>query len=154
MATVSLKDTINNDMKAALLERRRFDVDVLRNLKAAILNEEVASGNREAGLDNTAVETVVAREIKRRRESIALYAANGREDLAEVESSEIVVLENYLPEQATEDDIKATIDEAVVAIGATEPKDMGKVIGAVKAKLGSSADGATVAKLVKETLTK
>lgn len=152
MAEVSRKDTINNDVKAALLGGNRFEADVLRNLKAAILNEEVASGRREEGLGDAEIESVVAKEIKRRRESISLYDANGREDLAENERNEMIILERYLPAQVAKDDIVVTIDEAIATTGATGPKDMGKVIGIVKGKLGNSADGATIATLVKEKL--
>lgn len=149
---MALKEQINNDLKAALLGGNRFVADTLRNLKAAILNEEVATGRRDEGLDDTEIEGIIAREVKKRNESKALYDQNGRPELAEVEQNEIEVLAAYLPQQLTEDEIQAVINEVVTELGATDMKAMGQVIGAVKAKCGTAADGATVAKLVKTTL--
>ena len=149
---MALKEQINNELKAALLGGNRFEGDTLRNLKAAILNEEVAMGKRDEGLDDTEIEGIIAREVKKRNESKALYDQNGRPELAEVEQNEIEVLAEYLPQQLTEDEIQAVIDEVVAELGATDMKAMGQVIGAVKARCGTAADGATVAKLVKTTL--
>ena len=149
---MALKEQINNDLKAALLGGNRFVADTLRNLKAAILNEEVATGRRDEGLDDTEIEGIIAREVKKRNESKALYDQNGRPELAEVEQNEIEVLAAYLPQQLTEDEIQAVINEVVAELGATDMRAMGQVIGAVKAKCGTAADGATVAKLVKTTL--
>ena len=149
---MALKEQINNDLKAALLGGNRFVADTLRNLKAAILNEEVATGRRDEGLDDTEIEGIIAREVKKRNESKALYDQNGRPELAEVEQNEIEVLAAYLPQQLTEDEIQAVIDEVVAELGATDMKAMGQVIGVVKARCGTAADGATVANLVKTTL--
>jgi len=151
---VALKEQLQNDMKAALLGGNRFEADVIRNLKAAILNEEVAKNKRDEGLADAEIERVIAREVKKRRESIALYEQNARQDLADDEKKEVEVLEKYLPEQLSEDDIRTLIDEAIKTLGATDPQMMGQVIGAVKAKAGTSADGAMVARLVKEQLNK
>lgn len=151
---MSLKAQIENDMKAALLSGNRFEVDTLRGLKAAILNEEVAAGKRDEGLTDAEAEVIVAREIKKRRESAKLYRDNGRDDLAEPEEQEIAVLEKYLPEQMSEDELRTLVSSKIAELGATGPQDMGKVIGAVKAQVGNSADGATLARLTKELLTK
>lgn len=141
-------------MKAALLGGNRFEGEVLRNLKAAILNEEVNSGKREEGLADAEVEVLLAREVKKRKESITLYTENGRPELAEAEQQEIDVLEKYLPQALNEDEIRTLVQEAIVATGATGPQQMGQVIGSVKAKAGTAADGALVARLAKEELTK
>jgi uncharacterized protein YqeY len=130
----------------------RFVADTLRNLKAAILNEEVAQNKRDEGLDDTAIEQIIAREVKKRNESIKLYIQGGREDLAENEQKEIDVISGYLPEQLSEDEVKAIVEAAVSQLGAAGIADMGKVIGVVKSKVGNTADGALVAKLVKEAL--
>ncbi|HEY0965619.1 MAG TPA: GatB/YqeY domain-containing protein [Candidatus Saccharimonadales bacterium] len=151
---MGLSTQIQDDMKAALLGGNRFEGDVLRNLKAAILNEEVAQGKRETGLDDAEVEKIIAREVKKRRESINLYEQNGRPELAEDEKKEIEVLEKYLPKQLREDEVRALVDEAIAATGADGPQAMGQVIGAVKAKAGNTVDGASLAKIVKEQLTK
>lgn len=149
---MALKQRITDDLKAALLGGDRFVADTLRNLKAAILNEEVAQNKRDEGLDDTAIEQIIAREVKKRNESIKLYAQGGREDLAENEQKEIDVISGYLPEQLGEDEVKAIVEAAVVQLGAAGMADMGKVIGVVKSKVGNTADGALVAKLVKEAL--
>ena len=149
---MALKEQINNDLKAALLGGNRFVADTLRNLKAAILNEEVALGRRDEGLSDVEIEGISAREVKKRGESKALYDQNGRPELAEIEQKEIDVLVAYLPQQLTEDEVQAVVNEVIAEIGATDMKAMGQVIGAVKARTGTAADGATVAKLVKTTL--
>lgn len=151
---MALKEQIQNDMKAALLSGSRFEGDVLRNLKAAILNEEVASGKREEGLGDTEIEQVIVREVKKRRESIALYEQNGRGELADSEKKELEVLEKYLPEQLSEEEVRALVNEAIATLSADGPQMMGQVIGAAKAKAGNAADGALIAKLAKEQLTK
>lgn len=149
---MALKAQLDNDIKAALLGGDRFRGDVLRNLKAAILNEEVAKGLREQGLDDASIEQLIAREVKKRVDSAQQYEAAGRTELAETEKNEIAILEVYLPEQLSEEDIKKTVDETIAALGVSGPQAMGQVIGAVKGKLGNSADGATVTRLVKEAL--
>lgn len=150
---MALKATIQDDLKAAMLSGDRFVADVLRNLKAAILNEEVATGKRDEGLADADVEKVIAREVKKRAEAAKLYRDNGREELAEPEEQEAEALGRYLPEQASDDEIRAAVDTAIAQTGASGPAAMGQIIGAVKAKLGNSADGATVARIAKEQLT-
>lgn len=149
---MSLKDTIQNDTKAALLSGNRFVGDTLRNLKAAILDEEVATGKRDEGLSDSEIEKIIAREVKKRNESIAVYEQNGREDLADNERKEAEVLVKYLPEQLSEDELSKIIDAKISDLGVSGPQAMGQVIGAVKQQVGTSADGALIAKLVKEKL--
>jgi uncharacterized protein YqeY len=145
---LSLKDTIQADIKTALLGGNRFDAEVLRGLKAAILDEEVSSGARDAGLGDEAIEKVVAREVKKRRESARLYRENGREELAESEEKELAVLERYLPEQISEAELATLVDAAIVETGASGPQAMGQVIGAVKKQVGNKADGAVISRIV------
>ena len=149
---MSLKAQLDNDLKAALLGGDRFRAEVLRGLKAAILNEEVAKGLREEGLDDTSIETLIVREVKKRADSATQYEAAGRPELVEAEQAESKVIEAYLPEQTSEDDVKKVIQETIAAMGVSGPQAMGQVIGAVKGKLGNSADGGTIARLVKEAL--
>ena len=149
---MALKARVDGDLKTALLGGDRFGVQVLRGLKAAILNEEVASGKRDVGLDDTTIEQVVAREIKKRNESATLYEQNDRAESAEGERKEAEILSVYLPAQLSDDELNVIIDEAIKKLGASGPADIGKVIGAVKAQVGTSADGATVAGLVKQAL--
>ncbi len=149
---MALKSQIENDLKAALLGGDRFRTDVLRGLKAVILNEEVAQGKRDEGLSDATVEQLIAREVKKRVDSAQQYGAANRPELVEAEQAEAKVLEEYLPEQLSEDDIKKTVDETIAALGVSGPQAMGQVIGAVKGKLGNTADGGTIARLVKEAL--
>lgn len=149
---MALKQRLTDDIKAALLGGDRFVGETLRNLKAAILNEEVAQNKRDEGLEDPVVEQIIAREVKKRNESIKLYVQGGRQDLAEAEQKEIDVLKVYLPEQLDEAAVKSIVEAAVAQLGATGMSDMGKVIGVVKSKVGNSADGALVAKLVKQAL--
>ena len=149
---MALKDTIQNDMKAALLGGNRFEGDVLRNLKAAILSEEIATGKRDEGLEDDAIEKIIVREVKKRNESIRLYEENGRPELAEDEKKEIAVLSTYLPKQLNEDEVRELAKLVIEKMDNVGPSMMGQVIGGVKAKAGSSADGAMVARVVKELL--
>jgi len=151
---MALKEQIQNDMKAALLGGNRFEGDVLRGLKAAILNEEVATGKRDTGLPDAEIEKVIAREVKKRQESATLYEQNDRSESAEQERDEAAVLARYLPEQLSEAEVRAVVAVKIAELGATDMKAMGQVIGAVKAATGNTADGALVAGIVKEELTK
>src|SRR6478609_8115280 len=115
---MSLKDTIQNDMKAALLGGDRFVGEVLRNLKAAILNEEVAANKRDEGLTDAEIEKVIAREVKKRGESAALYEQNDRAELADTERKEAEVLAKYLPEQLSEEELRAIVTTKITELGA------------------------------------
>lgn len=149
---MALKSQIETDLKAALLGGDRFVSEVLRGLKAVILDEEVKQGKRDEGLDDETIEKLIAREVKKRQDSATQYEAAGRPELVEAEKAESKVIEAYLPEQISEDDIKKTIDETIAAMGVSDMSGMGQVIGAVKGKLGNAADGGTIARLVKEAL--
>ena len=149
---MALMQRLQDDTKAALLGGDRFVGETLRNLKAAILNEEVAQGKRDTGLDDAGIEKVIAREVKKRNESATLYDQNGRDEQAAQERREAEILSVYLPQQLSEAEIKAIVDAKIAELGATDAKMMGQVIGAVKAQAGNAADGALVAKLVKDAL--
>lgn len=149
---MALKQRIQDDLKAALLGGDRFAGETLRGLKAAILSEEIAQGKRDEGLEDTAIEQVVAKEVKKRNESAALYEQNMREDAAADERREAEILMNYLPKQLSEAELKTVVDAKVAELGATDAKMMGQVIGAVKKDVGTSADGGMIARLVKEAL--
>ena len=151
---MTLKQRIRDEMKAALLGGNRFLGDTLRNLSAAILDEEVKQNKRDDGLSDEAVEKVIAREIKKRRESAAIYRENDRIDLAEPEEKEVAILQAYLPEQMTEVELQQLINEKIVELGVSDLRSMGQVVGAVKAAAGNKADGAVIAKLIKQELTK
>lgn len=150
---MALQDQIPNDLKAAFKGGDRFVSDVLKMLKAAILNQEIASGKRETGLSDEELEVLIQREVKKRREAAEIYQQSGRADLAAAEMAEAEVLQRYLPKQLTEEEIKNLIKQ-VLAEAKLEPiaKNRGMIIGAVKKQAGSTADGAIIARLVAEML--
>ena len=149
---MALKQRIQDDLKAALLGGDRFVGETLRNLKAAILNEEVAQNKRDEGLDDATIEQIIAKEVKKRNEAATLYEQNDRAESAASERREAEILSVYLPQQLSEADVQAIVAAKVAELGATDAKMMGQVIGAVKKEVGNTADGALVAKLVKEAL--
>lgn len=143
-----LKEQINADLKTAMLARNAFETTVLRGLKASILDEEVKLGKREEGLNNNEIETLVAREVKKRKEAASLLD----EERAENELKEAEILSKYLPEMASEDEIRVAVKAEISAMGEVSIKQMGAIIGKMKAKFGNSADGVVLAKIVKEEL--
>ena len=143
-----LKEQINADLKTAMLARNSFETTVLRGLKASILDEEVKLGKREEGLNDTEIETLVAREVKKRKEAANLLDA----ERAENELKEAEILSKYLPEMASEEEIRAAVKDEISTMGEVSIKQMGTIIGKMKAKFGNSADGAVLAKIVKEEL--
>ena len=143
-----LKEQINKDLKTAMLARNAFETTVLRGLKASILDEEVKLGKREEGLNNSEIETLVAREVKKRKEAASLLD----EERAENELKEAEILSKYLPEMASEDEIRVSVKAEIAEMGEVSIKQMGAIIGKMKAKFGNSADGAVLAKIVKEEL--
>lgn len=145
---MSLKEKINADLKASMLARDSFSTNVFRGLKAAILSEEVAKNKREEGLDDSEIETVIVREVKKRNEAAKLLD----EERAENELKEAKILSKYLPEMASEDEIRAAVKAEILTMGEVSIRQMGTVIGKMKAKFGNSADGAVLAKIVKEEL--
>ena len=149
---MALKERIADETKAALLGGDRFVGETLRNLKAAILNEEVAAGKRDEGLSDSEIEKIVAREVKKRNESAKIYRDNDRPELAEIEEKEALILKGFLPEQMGEGELRSLVETKISELGATGPQAMGQVIGAVKQQVGNTADGALIAQLVKELL--
>jgi len=146
---MTLKQTLTDDMKAAMKAGEKARLGVIRLINAAIKQKEV---DERIELDDAAVVTVLGRMLKQRRDSVSQYEAAGREDLAAVERAEIEVIEGYLPAQMDEAAINAEIDAAVAATGASGPADMGKLMGALKPKLAGKADMGLVSKLVKQRL--
>lgn len=150
--SMSIKQQLDQDLKAAMLAKDVQKVSALKGLKSVILNTEIATGKRDQGLSDDEIITLFQKEAKKRQESADLYAKAGASERAEAELVEKAITEVYLPEQLTEDEILAEVKKAIETTGAREPKDMGKVIGAVKASLGAQADGAVIARLAKQEL--
>jgi len=149
---MTLQETIQSHMVEAMRNKDSLRLSVLRMMKSAIKNREVANETVKT-LDEAEVLAVLNSLLKQRRDSVEQFRKGGREELAQKEESEIKVLEQYLPAAASEDDIRSAIDIAVAQTGATSVKDMGKVMKATLALLaGKSADGGRVSQLVKEKL--
>jgi uncharacterized protein YqeY len=149
---VSLKQQLEDDLKQAMLAGDKTLVTTLRGLKSAILNVEVAKGVREAGLPDNEVIDVLTKQAKQRQESADLFTQGGNAEKAAAELAEKVVIEKYLPAQASEEEITTAVDKVIADTGAQGMQAMGQVIGAVKQQFGASADGSVVARIVKERL--
>ena len=147
---MALKAQIKDDMKAALLGGDRFVGETLRNLCAAILDEEVKLNKRDEGLGDEVIEKVIVREVKKRTESAKVYRDNSRLDLAKPEEKEIQILQKYLPEQLDEATLTSIVEVKIAELGASDSRMMGQVIGAVKKQVGNTADGAEIARIVKQ----
>ena len=149
---MNIKEKIETDLKTAMLAGEKERVTTLRGLKSSILYAEVASGKREEGLDEQTVISLMQKEAKKRQESADLYNQGGNKEKAEAELAEKLIIEAYLPEQLSEEEVSKLIDEAIKKIGEPTPQQMGQIIGAVKASSKGNADGALIAKLVKERI--
>ena len=146
---MSLKDQITEDMKSAMRAKETQKLSAIRMLLAAIKQVEV---DKRIVPSDAEVVAIVEKEIKKRRDSITQYTAANREDLAANEQFEVEVLSAYLPRQADDAEVEAVIAEAIAAAGGAGPQAMGKVMGAVKAKLAGRADMTKVSALIKAKL--
>lgn len=149
---MSLRETLQNDWKAAVKNREKFKANVLSMTRAAVLLYEKSGASNEA-TDDVIIE-IIAKEIKQRRESIEEFKKGNRTDLVKAAQDEIEILLNYLPQQLTEVEIKELIASTASEVGASGMKDMGKLMGAVVPKTKGRADGKLVSTLVKEYLNK
>ena len=148
---MSIKAQLKLDLTEAIRSRNEIVSGTIRMVLTAITNEEVA-GKEARQLSEDEVIAVLSREAKKRREAAEAFADAGRADMATLEKAEGEVIAKYLPAQLTEADIAAMIAEAIAATGAAGPADMGKVMGAIKAKIAGKADGSVVSSLVKAAL--
>lgn len=148
---MTMKERINEDMKAALRARDTARLSAIRLLLAAIKQKEV---DERITLEDAAVVSVIERMLKQRRDSIAQYEAARRMDLADAEKFEVDVLSAYMPASLSDDEILSVIASAVTETGASTPADMGKVMALVKPRLAGRADMAKVSGLVKNSLTR
>jgi uncharacterized protein YqeY len=148
---MSLKDQITEDMKTAMRAKDAPRLLTIRGLLAALKQREV---DERIELDDAAVVAIVDKLVKQRKDSIAQFTAGGRPDLVEKEAAELTVLEGYLPQRMGPEEIAAAVAGIVAELGASGPGDMGKVMGAVKAKLAGKADMGLVSVAVKNALTR
>ncbi len=146
---MSLKDQITQDMKSAMKAGDKDRLKVVRLMLAAIKQVEV---DKRVDLDDAGVLGVLDKMVKQRRDSVEQFEKGGREDLAAIERDEIAVLDDYLPEQLSADELAALVDEVIAATGAASMKDMGKVMGQIKARAAGRADMGAVSAAVKTRL--
>lgn len=144
-----LKTRLVDDMKAAMKSGDKARLAVIRLINAAIKQKEV---DERVELDDAAVLAVLEKMVKQRRDSISQYEAAKREDLAQVERDELVIIDAYLPEKLGEAEINAAIEAAIAQTGAASPADMGKLMGVLKPQLAGQADMGLVSKLIKARL--
>ena len=144
-----LREKLNEDIKIAMKAREQERLAALRLLLAAVKQREV---DERITLDDAGVVSVVEKMIKQRRESIVQYEKGARADLADRERGEIAVLEAYLPQQLSQEEIDIVVAQAIASTGAKSAADMGKVMGVVKPKLAGRADMGKVSALVKAKL--
>ncbi len=149
-----LEKQIEQDLKAALLAGDALKTDTLRGLKSALLYVKVAKGKKETGLDEAEEIAVLASEVKKRSESAELYTRGGSSERAEKELKEKTIIEAYLPKQLSEDELADIVSNVISELGVTDISGMGKVIGKVREETTGRADGALIAKMVKEKLSK
>ena len=148
---MSLKEKLANDMKEAMKAREagKERLSVIRLVRGAIRQIEI---DQRVELDDEGVLAVISKEVKQRRDSIEEFKKGGREDLVAHNEAYIAILMEYLPAQLTEAEVKALVDEAVAAVGAKDPKDMGKVMKELMPKVKGKADGKLVNQLVKAAI--
>ncbi len=146
---MSLKDQITEDMKTAMRARDSERLGTIRLLQAAMKQREV---DERIALDDAAIVAIVDKLIKQRKDSITAFEGAGRQDLADKEKAELAVLAAYLPERMSEAEIAQAVQAIVQETGASGPGDMGKVMGAVKARLAGKADMGQVSAAVKAAL--
>ena len=146
---MSLKARISEDMKSAMKAKETARLAAIRLLLAAIKQKEV---DERAELDDAAVNAVIEKLVKQRKDSVTQYEAAGRQDLADAEKAEITVLSAYLPEKMSNEEIAAAVAAAVAQTGASGAADMGKLMAVLKPQLAGKADMAEVSKLVKAAL--
>jgi len=145
----TLKDKINDDMKTAMRAKDSARLLTIRGLLAALKQKEV---DERIELDDTAVIAILDKLVKQRKDSIAQFTTGGRQDLVDKETAELAVLEAYLPQRMSADEVAAAVGRIVSELGASGPGDMGKVMAAVKTQLAGKADMGQVSTAVKAAL--
>jgi len=147
---MSLEEKINADIKTAMLAKDAGRLESLRAVKSAILLLKTSP----EGLTTESETKALLKMVKQRRETAELYVTQNRADLAEVETSQALVIEAYLPQQMSVEEIKVAVEKIINETGASSPADMGKVMGVATKSLAGKADGKIISTLVKELLSK
>lgn len=150
---MSLFDTISNDIKNAMLAKDRVKLEALRGVKKEFIEAKTAKGGNGELSDDVALK-ILAKMVKQRRESAAIYQEQNRPELAESELTEAAVIEAYMPQQLSEEELTTELQAIIAEVGATGPQDMGKVMGVASKRLAGRADGRAISTKVKELLSK
>lgn len=147
-----MQEQIDKDLKEAMLAGEKAKAETLRGIKSALLNEAIAAGARDSGLSDEQIQKILARESKKRQEAADLYKQGGAAERAAKELAEKVIIDTYLPEQMSEDQVAKLVDEEIARLPGASAQQMGQIIGAVRGRAAGQADGALIARLVKEKL--
>ncbi len=147
---MNLSETINADIKKAMLAKEKAKLEALRAVKSAIMLEATKDGSGEVS-EEVAL-AIVQKLVKQRKDASTIFKEQGRDDLAKDEDFQIEVLSVYLPAQMNEDEVRKVVQNTIAQVGASGPQDMGKVMGPVMGKLKGKADGKLISSLVKECL--
>ena len=150
---MSLQDKVMAEMKAAMKAKDSTKLEALRAVKGAILLANTESSSKE-GLTEEEENKLLQKLVKQRKDSALIYREQNRPDLAEPEEKQAAVIESFLPEQLSEAEIEAKVDEVIAKTGASGMQDMGKVMGMASAELAGRADGKTISTIVKKKLSK
>lgn len=146
---MALRERLDEDLKSAMRAKDSLRMNTIRGLKSAVKYREI---ELMKPLDDAGILGVASTEIKRRRDSVEQYRAGNRPDLADKEAAEILLLQDYLPQQLTAAELEAKVDEVIGRVGAKGPKDMGAVMKALLPDVQGRADGKVVSELVKQRL--
>jgi len=148
-----LTDQLASDLKDAMRARDKVRLRTIRSLRAALLEKEISERKGERGvLDDSIAVAVLQKQAKQRRDALEQYRSAGRDDLAKIEDEELAVIESYLPEQLSDDEIRTEVASIIERTGASGMRDMGKVMGPAMGSLKGKADGRRVQEVVKELL--
>lgn len=150
---MSLEQTINNDIKTAMLTRNEVSLRSLRAVKAAILLAKTAEGVKKTLSEDEEIK-LLQKLVKQRKDSFEIFEQQNRPELAAKEKEEIDVIEKYLPAQLSAEELKEVVSKIIADTGASSPADMGKVMGLASKQLAGKADGKTISGVVKELLAK
>jgi len=150
---MSLEIIINDDIKQAMLAKDKVKLAALRSIKAALLLEKTGAGTSGTEVPETVEIKLLQKQVKQRKEAAAIYRENGRNELAEEEEFQAAIIEKYLPEQMSMEEVEGVVKRIVEETGATSIKDMGRVMGMASKQLAGKADNKAISGIVKSLLT-
>ena len=148
---MTLFDQISEDIKSAMKARDKVRLETLRNIKKVFLEAKTAPGANDTLTDADALK-IISKLAKQGKETATTYTQAGRQDLADAELAQVVVLESYLPKQLSQEEIEAEVKKIIAEVGATSMKEMGKVMGTASKQLAGKADGRVISEIVKKLL--